>query len=58
MAKRNTYRKWDQESLDFLINNYKEFTEEELASLLDRPVRSIKERRYRLGLFLFEQEHD
>lgn len=56
MAKRDTYKKWDNNDIQFLVDNYKEFDDEQLAELLDRPERSIKERRYRLGLFVFEQE--
>ena len=49
-------KKWTEEECQFLIDNYTDYTDEELAELLDRSMRSVRVKRHRLGLYVYYAE--
>jgi len=49
-------KKYSNEELDFIKNNYQLLSDEEIAVILNRPIKGISERRKRMGLFRYFQE--
>lgn len=49
-------KKWTNEECTFIITNYTDLTDDEIAIQLDRTFRSIKTKRQRLGCFRYFQE--
>lgn len=49
-------RKWTIEEEDFIRENYTDLSDEEMAEILQRTMRSVRVKRQRLGLFLYFQE--
>ena len=50
--KMNTRNKWTMEEVTFLKENHKEYSQEELAKLLNRSVKAVVDKYYLLGLNL------
>lgn len=49
-------KKWTNEECDFIMNNYTDYSDEELSQQLNRTFRSVKTKRQRLGCFRYFQE--
>ena len=50
-------KKWEKEEEDFIRKNYTDLSDEEIAKILNRSIRSVRTKRQRLGLFLYFQEN-
>ena len=49
-------KKWSRDEEQFIIDNYTDMNDYELAEKLDRTMRSIRAKRQRLGLFIYFAE--
>mgnify|MGYP000539449701 CR=1 FL=1 len=45
-----SYRKWTEEEVEFLINNYHHMTSEEIGKILNRPPQMVRWKARQLGL--------
>lgn len=45
-----TKPRWTRAQEDFLLNNYEDLTDEEIAVILQRTLKSIRRKRERMGL--------
>ena len=50
-------KQWTQEECDYIIDNYTDMSDEEIADKLGRTMRAVRTKRQRLGLFRYFAEN-